>query len=495
MSKICLCLDAKTLEENLRILENNRKYVDLAELRVDKLLPDERFQIRHFPGLAGLPVILTVRRKGDGGFYESGEGARVTLIANALANAKVDRRLNFAYVDIEEDMEIPSLEEAARAFGTRIIRSIHIMDRTDMDIARRVKSVTHTGDEIIKCACSAKSLDDVLIMYNAAKELKGREKVLISMGSAGVCSRILAKKFGSLWSYTCVKETENSEPLMPGMLDPQTLCEMYRFRDIKDDTAVYGILGYPLKVTESPRFFNGVFTREKINAVYVPFPSESVEPFFRIASALNLRGVSVTVPHKQNVLKYLSNESAAVRNIGACNTVVKVRDGWDGFNTDTFGFLDSLLHFIGKKSFRGLKITIVGAGGASRAIAYQIWKHGGKALIVNRSKGKAEELAEKYGFIAGGIYESSQRLIEKYSDILINTTSVGMGPDLNADPIEIYKFQGHEVVMDIIYSPEQTAFLRRAAAAGCATLNGYDMLIRQAKFQYKYFFDTDYPEM
>src|SRR5215467_2199535 len=119
MAKLCLCLTAKTIDRNLEIIDKYRKYINLAELRVDCLNDDERLYIRRFPELAGLPVILTIRRNIDGGHFASGECARVKLLARGLAFANADRRFNFAYVDIEEDLNVPSLEEAARTFGTR----------------------------------------------------------------------------------------------------------------------------------------------------------------------------------------------------------------------------------------------------------------------------------------------------------------------------------------------------------------------------------------
>ncbi|MDR0539439.1 MAG: type I 3-dehydroquinate dehydratase [Spirochaetaceae bacterium] len=497
MSKICLCLCEKTLEENLRVLEQHRAYIDLVELRVDKLLPNERFLIRRFPALAGMPVVLTIRRQSDGGSYNGTESGRLTLIGNALAYAEADRRMNFAYFDIEEDVDVPSLEEAARAFGTRVIRSLHLSSPPESAaaITARVKALVHFGDEIVKYAAPVNTLDDVIMIYAAARELNGLDKILIAMGSAGVSTRILTSKIGSMWTYAYAPETGAGIPPAPGQLDPRTLCDTYRFRKIKPDSAVYGILGYPLKVTASPLLFNTVFTREKMNAIYVPFPSESDESFIRLAQMLDVRGASVTVPHKQNILKYLTSQSADVQNLGACNTIVRTEEGWAGYNTDTLGFSGSLLNFIGKKSFRGMKITIIGAGGAARAALYQIWRLGGKAFIINRSRGRAEELADKYGFAAGSLNEIPLNKIRNYSDIIINTTSVGMGAGCKDDPLPAYKFRGTEIVMDLVYVPTQSAFLARAAAAGCPTLNGYDMLLRQAKLQYNLFFNSDYPEI
>ena len=136
----------------MEILDKNRKYIDVAELRVDCLDPDERFLLRRFPEMAGVPVILTIRRSSDGGHYVGGEGSRITLLAKGLAFAEVDRRRNFAYVDLEEDLNVPSLEEAARAFGTNIIRSWHNLEGVDENIPGRIRQLRRVGNEIIKAA-------------------------------------------------------------------------------------------------------------------------------------------------------------------------------------------------------------------------------------------------------------------------------------------------------------------------------------------------------
>ncbi|MFQ3547062.1 MAG: type I 3-dehydroquinate dehydratase, partial [Termitinemataceae bacterium] len=159
MAKICLCLTGKTIVKNLELVDRYRSYIDVAELRVDCLEQDERFYIRRFPALAGIPTILTIRRKVDGGNFIEGEGARIVLFAAGLAFASTDRRRNFAYVDLEEDMQVPSLEEAARTFGTRIIRSYHNFQGVDNNLEEKIRQLQRTGDEIAKVAVMPKDLE------------------------------------------------------------------------------------------------------------------------------------------------------------------------------------------------------------------------------------------------------------------------------------------------------------------------------------------------
>jgi 3-dehydroquinate dehydratase/shikimate dehydrogenase len=279
----------------------------------------------------------------------------------------------------------------------------------------------------------------------------------------------------------------------PGQLDPRELVELYRFRHTSAKTRRFGIVGFPLRTTSSPGLFNTVFTRENLDALYIPFPSNSIDGFLRLAEEIGLTGVSVTIPYKEAVLPYLIEKSGEVESVGACNTLVYGSRGWLGYNTDARGFSDSLLEFIGRKNCRGKRVTIIGAGGAARAVAAEIYRLKGKALILNRTVIRARELAIPYRFVWGSLDNRGIDLMSSYGDIIIQTTSVGMEPDVEADPLDLYTFSGHEYVMDLIYKPERTRFLRRAADAGCPIRNGYDMLIRQAKYQYHLFLDKEFP--
>ncbi|MDR1444721.1 MAG: type I 3-dehydroquinate dehydratase [Treponema sp.] len=513
MAKICLCLTAKTIAGDLEILERNRRYVDIAELRVDCLDQDERLLIRRFPEQAGLPVILTIRRDTDGGNYAQGEASRIRLLAQGLAFAEADRRKNFAYVDLEEDLNVPSLEEAARTFGTRIIRSSHNLNGIDEDIPGKIQKLLRTGDEIVKIAVLARGSADALAMVRAARRERNLDKVFLCMGRYGVFTRILAEKLGSQITYT---SAEGEPSAAPGQICPKDLVELYRFRSINADTRVFGVVGYPLNVTGSPRFFNTVFSLETAGAVYVPFPADSLKDFMALAEELDISGVSVTVPYKEAVLEYLGSMSEDVGQIRACNTITRCPQGWQGTNTDMRGFSDSLLAFAGTvhagggdeagmvppprksagravSSLKGWKVTVIGAGGAARAAAAELYRLGARTLVLNRTLAKARSLAAPYKFRWGGLDEGGISQMEKFSDIIVQTTPAGMEGNPDRDPLERYSFSGKEIVMDLVYEPERTPFLQRAAAAGCPVLNGYDMLIRQARYQYAQFFKRDFP--
>jgi 3-dehydroquinate dehydratase/shikimate dehydrogenase len=494
VAKICLCLTAKTIDRNLEILNKYRKYADIAELRVDCLEPNERFLIRRFPEQTDMPVILTIRRDLDGGFFDSGEGSRINLMAQGLAYADTDRRRNFAYIDIEEDLNVPSLEEAARAFGTRIIRSSHNITNSCVDLPGKIRSMRHSEDEIVKLVVTANTTRDVLELLRAGKETGGQEKILIALGQLGACSRILAEQFGSFISYACTF----SEPDIPagvwGQLDIREMAKLYRFRNITANTKIYGVTGLPNNEAGNLHFFNRIFGLEDIDAVYAPFPVDSIETLMELAKELNVKGLSVTAPYKEAIMPFLEGQSPEVQTIKVCNTLCHGQYGWLGANTEVRGFSDSLLAFLGRSNLKRVRATVIGAGGMARTVVSELHRLGAKALILNRTVHKARNLAAAYKFAWGGLDNNGIDMMDKYNDIIIQTTPAGMEGNDSGDPAAMYNFSGLESVMDMIYQPEKTDFLKRAADAGCRVQNGYDMFIRQAQYQYALFTGKEFPE-
>jgi 3-dehydroquinate dehydratase/shikimate dehydrogenase len=286
---------------------------------------------------------------------------------------------------------------------------------------------------------------------------------------------------------------DNFKQAALGQLEPRVLAELYRFREITPKTKIFAIAGFPLKFTKSPLFFNTVFRMELTDAVFIPIVADSIESLISLAEEIGISGISISVPYKEKIIPYLAGRSEKAASIGACNTLVKGSDGWMGYNTDAAGFSDSLLSFIGKKDLRGRKITIIGAGGAAKAAAFEVYRLKGKALILNRTPAKARSLAEPYRFAWAAFDSRGAVMMEKYSDIIIQASSAGMAPDIDDDPIEFYKFSGKEIVMDLIYEPPKTLCLKRAEQAGCKILNGSDMLQIQARYQYAFFMNREFP--
>jgi 3-dehydroquinate dehydratase/shikimate dehydrogenase len=285
------------------------------------------------------------------------------------------------------------------------------------------------------------------------------------------------------------------EPSASGQIDPDVLRTVYRFGDADAGWKLYGILGGTTVLGSlSPRIHNAGFAAAGIKARYLPFPADDLESFMRLAELLEIRGFSITVPFKERILPRLSWRSPEVDAIGACNTAVRTDRGWDGYNTDAHGFRKAILQFLGARELKGIRACIIGAGGAARSVAYVLKELGAESCVINRSITKAKRLAETYGLPWAGMTERAVELIERYNDLIIQTTSVGMEGGPNGDPLEWYQFTGKEALFETIYNPEETPLLRRAREAGCRAVNGRSMLMAQAAAQFSLFTGADYPE-
>jgi 3-dehydroquinate dehydratase/shikimate dehydrogenase len=491
---VCLCLTGRTIAEDLAVLDLYRGEVDMVELRADYLDPEQQFHIRSFPERAGLPAILTVRRRVDGGRFVEGEAVRLVTIAKGLAFARTDSTANFAYVDLETDFHVPAIEEAARVFGTRIIRSRHFPEGVPADLEAAWNEVVEDPHEIPKLAFGCAGAMELARVISWSSELPaGKERIIAGMGIYGFPLRLLAARTGSILSYS--SPIKAGMPIAaPGQVDPEDLLGFYRFRDIGPGTALYALTGGVQVVnSSSPALHNAAFAATGVDAACLPFPAEDPASFLVAAEAAGLSGASVTFPHKESILPLLDGLSPEARDIGAINTIVRAEAGWVGHSTDAAGFRRAVLEFLERDGLEGCRATLVGAGGAARAIARALSELGVAALVLNRNGARAKALARKYGFAWAVCDERALDLVADHADLVINATSVGMEGGDPGDPLDWYDFVGREAVFDVIYKPERTALLMRAKAAGCRISNGWSMLRYQAAEQYRIWMGAEPP--
>ena len=457
-------------------IKQNRAYIDAAELRLDLLQEEEQQKASSFPSMTDVPVILTLRRKEDGGQCMLSEKERRQLLLSALDG-------DFAYVDIEEDVKRNDVEQKAREKGVRIIRSFHDFSGIPDDIYSRIYRLSERGD-IAKAAVTPHTIQDLLTLFRIAEELKDVPKIIIGMGDWGIPIRILYKKAGSLLTFAC-----SGEAVAPGQVSAKDLKMLYRADQVNERTGIYGIIGNPVLHTSSPLIHNMGFHAINYNAIYLPFLVDNVRIFFALAEYLKMRGFSVTIPFKDAVLMYLGNISREVKQIGACNTVVRMPGMWKGLNTDYYGFLQPILKDI--DSGRVRSALVVGAGGASQAVVWALRNRGVKVTILNRTVGRAEKLA-KINLCEYDTLDNASKYEGKV-DLVVQTTSVGLYPDFDISPIDFH-FTGREIAYDIIYKPRMTKFLKEAEKAGCTLHYGSEMLMDQGKLQFELFTGYHYPK-
>jgi shikimate dehydrogenase len=247
---------------------------------------------------------------------------------------------------------------------------------------------------------------------------------------------------------------------------------------IDGHTKIFGILGRPVAHSLSPVMHNAAFRHLGVNAVYVAFPVTDLARSVAGLRGLGIGGVSVTIPFKEEIIPLLDELDPQAAKIGAVNTVVH-RDGrLTGYNTDWLGAVTALT---AKISLKGRHVLILGAGGASRAIAFGVFHEGGRVTLTDIDAARAAALALDLGAEA----IAPEVLDRCPATILVNATPVGMTPDVDGIPINPDLLGRFEVVMDIVYKPLQTRLLKEAENRGVATIDGLQMLIHQGAAQFE----------
>jgi len=247
---------------------------------------------------------------------------------------------------------------------------------------------------------------------------------------------------------------------------------------IDQHTQLYGVIGNPVRHSLSPAMHNAAFAAKGINAVYLAFEVIDLEGCIRGVRSLGIKGMSITIPFKQDVIPLLDDVDGLARGIGAVNTVVNKNGYLKGYNTDAVGALRALEE---KTDLSGKKVAVIGAGGAARAIGFILKQREMDIAVVNRSEARGMALAESLccRFVRLG------ELGNIKTDILINTTPVGMWPDVDESPVPQEALREGMVVMDVIYNPSKTKLLAAAEARGCTIINGLPMFIYQGAEQFK----------
>ncbi|MCX8131649.1 MAG: shikimate dehydrogenase [Clostridia bacterium] len=263
---------------------------------------------------------------------------------------------------------------------------------------------------------------------------------------------------------------------------------------VSGKTRIMGVLGNPVEHSISPQLHNTLSTRLGIDTVYVPFRVEKadLDNAVKGLKALNVLGFNVTIPYKKDIMKFIDDNTKEALLMGAVNTVKNIDGRLYGYNTDAEGFSRSFKEESGA-TFKGKNILIIGAGGVSRAIAVKTAIEGAKHIsLVNRTISKALDIA---GIIENN-YETGIRCLDsedkKYkdafseADIVINTTSVGMYPEIEGCPVDKkINFMSHQIIYDVIYNPAKSKLLKKAEKSGCKAMNGLGMLFYQGIYAYE----------
>ncbi len=476
-----LSLVERTLPAMRRGILTAPQSAGVVEVRLDCLPRGGRGRLAWLFDGSPRPILATCRPRSQAGLYAGSESARTDLLMEAV-------RAGASWLDIEMGSKAQTLADAlADTSGVRIILSHHDAKgwpRGARALRRRMRRVR--GVAAHKIIGTARRPADLLRVHRFLQGQAGRAQELTAfcMGGAGTMSRVAATHWGSWASYACAQRGQEAAP---GQISLEEMERVYRPDEIDDETRWAALIGSPITHSVSPAMHNAAYAAQGINFRYVPMEittASGLADLRPLCRALRLRGFSVTAPWKVSMARRVDRLEPAARQIGAVNTVV-----WDGrrmlgFNTDVTGATSALEEVLGSAGRRleGLRVAIVGAGGSARAVAHGASQGGAQVLVAARRPAEAARLARAVGGTSCRIAD----LVRRDYDVLVNATPVGTSGGRTALPVPARAVRGL-LVFDLVYNPPETALLRLARKRRILTLNGLEMVVRQAAEQHTLF--------
>lgn len=494
--KICVSVCAKTAVELVGQIKRAEDSAEVIEIRFDCLDKTEFEKIYQ----KIISFKKTYRGKILAAFRPAEQGGK--------SDVNLDERIDFwrSFSSFETSIEWADLEldlETARLGNLpfeKIIRSFHDFSGVPENLDE-IYQKSANGEEISKIAVQADDVADSIPIWKLLEKATSENKQIIpiAMGEAGKWTRILGLAHGAFMTYAAL---DAGKETAPGQVSARDLIEVYRAKELNAETGIYGILGGNTSVSMSPYIHNAAFKFHDLNAVFVPlqvsdldeFITRMVKPETREVE-LNFKGFSVTIPHKQSIIKHLDFIDDTAKSIGAVNTVKIAGGKLHGFNTDAKGFIEPLLNSYG--DLQNAKVAILGAGGAARACVYALKNSGADVTIFARNLEKAQNLAEDFQVELEELPTTDNRQpTTEFNDfdILVNATPLGMrGKAEDETPARGERFERVKLVYDLIYVPFETRLMKEADRFNVPKIGGLAMLIAQAAEQQKIWTGKDAP--
>ncbi|HEV2859579.1 MAG TPA: shikimate dehydrogenase [Pyrinomonadaceae bacterium] len=486
--RICVPVCVRTAAGLAGAVERAARAADIVELRLDCLEGGELFDARatllELKRRVSRPFLYTLRPAEEGGRRRLTVDERVAFWESAAALVSGERP---DFVDLELDLlestHGPRLVAALEGFT--VICSHHDFETTPDDLESLYERMARTPASVVKIAVRAREITDCVPLLRLLERArrKGREMIAVAMGEAGVLTRVLATARGAFLTYGSL---DAGQATAPGQVTAAELRELYRVPELGAGALVTGLVGSPVGHSLSPHMHNAAFRALGLEAAYLPFEVANVNEFVRRMASprtreleWNLRGFSVTAPHKVGVMGLLDWVEERAAEVGAVNTVVIEGTELRGYNTDVDAALKPLRE---RLELRGARVAVMGAGGAARALLQGLRESGAGTTVFARDLRRGGELASRFSAEAAALEGASFADF----DVVINTTPLGTSGEREGEtPAAAPQLRGARVAYDLVYNPRETRFLREASEAGCETLGGLDMLVAQAAEQFR----------
>src|SRR5215813_13464233 len=415
-------------------------------------------------------IIATCRRATNGGRFRGSIASELDILAKAANTG-----CHLVDLELESALRLkPSDFERLRRSASLIL-SYHDFRGTKKLDETLAKMQQHPAD-FFKVVSTANSLADNVLMMKFLERHSHRHSLIgLCMGEQGIISRVLAVRAGSQFTFAAASPGEETAP---GQIAARTLRETYRIDQVDAATRVYGVAGDPVAHSLSPLMLNTAFRRENVNAVYLALHAKTLSDLMACVADIPINGLSVTMPYKEQILKYLDKTDPLTTKIGACNTVVRAQDGkLYGFNTDVAGVVRPLEL---RMRLQGAKILVLGAGGSARAAVFGLKERGADVYILNRTPGPAQSLAKQAR--AKAVNRTMLKKLE--FDVIVNATPVGM--EGNREPMLLpeQEFKAR-YFFEMVYTPSATRMVKLARAKGMHVILGAEMFVQQGARQFE----------
>jgi 3-dehydroquinate dehydratase / shikimate dehydrogenase len=472
LPQICIALgfgDAGILvEQAQRELDEGETFF---EFRLD-YLPDPGEGIRAIAGFLeqhpDCTILATCRRHQNHGRFNGSIEEQIHILDAAIAAGA--RAVD---VEIESAEAVNAKLERLRSTA-RLIVSYHNFEGTPPleTVLRRMLKIPADAYKVVT---TARKPSDNLRVLALAKAHPRARLILLAMGEAGFPTRVLSPVFGGLFTYAAPCSAEGTAA---GQVSAKQLRHLYRIERLSKGGKVYGVIADPVRHSISPAVHNRAFHSRRIDAVYLPFlvPPVHLRDFVAMAEKLPVAGFSVTIPHKQKIIRYLDVVDPLARRIGAVNTVWRKAGKWRGANADADGVVVPLSR---RLRLNRSSVLVAGNGGAARSAVFALTDAGAKVSVVGRNPDRVRALAK-----AGGAEAVMREQLDNLRfDAIVHATPLGMFPHVNEcffeDRIPA------DLVFDMVYNPLETLLIQRARQQSKEVIPGLEMFIEQAVRQFE----------
>ncbi len=452
---------------------------DLFELRLDRFPAIDFGQLRQ---LTDKPLIVTLRLTQEGGFWNNSESERRNLFQHAL-DAGMD------YLDLEWQSAPSLLPLLSRPPGAGIILSHHTQTSKFEELQDIFDRMLKIDAAVYKLVYPAQSLNDNLAALKLWEYARSRQvkTVIHASGEAGTPSRLMGALRGNCWTYLAPDAQHRTAP---GQITLREAVSHYFLKEKSLTSAIVGLVGHPIEQSRGWRLHNLLLHNQKRTSgngsrslhdfIYLNFPSADFTAFWDRWKNY-LEGLSITLPHKEKIVPHLDQLSPAVQVSGVCNTAIKRREEWWGFNTDLHALLELLQPH---RQHLQQGVLIIGTGATARSAVAALQQLEIEPIFVTgRNTRRGELLRDIFGIH----FLPLNKLEEVKIAGIIQTTPVGMFPHGEQIPPGSRLFREGMVVLDVVYNPPFTRFLNIAREKGCTIISGEEMFLRQAAKQFELF--------